>query len=95
MIGGPDSGFFDSNNVPLGGGSPPVEFPITIGVVAAAGYQRVPDTGLGAAVIQTGLATFDQSLLSYIIFAANEETRAARMRRGLGEGDDLGAPACK
>jgi hypothetical protein len=94
MIGGPDSGFFDSQNVPLGGSSYPIEFPITVDM-APAGYVRVADSGLGAAVVQTGLATFDQSLLSYIIFAANEETRAARMRRGLGEGDDLGAPACK
>jgi hypothetical protein len=46
-------------------------------------------------VIQTGLATFDNSLLSYIIFAANEETRAARIRGGLGSADELGAPACK
>ena len=41
-----------------------------------------------------GLTTFDQSLLSYIIFAANEETRAARITRGLST-EDVGAPACK
>jgi hypothetical protein len=94
MIGGRDSGFFDAQNVPLGGTSYPIDFPITVHM-APGGYVRVPDPGLGGAVVQTGLATFDQSLLSYIIFAANEETRAARMRRGMGEGDDLGAPACK
>jgi hypothetical protein len=93
MIGGEDSGFFDSNNVPLGGSSYPIEFPITVNV--AGSYLRVTDSGLGDAIVQTGLSTFDESLLSYIIFAANEETRAARIRRGLGDGDDLGAPACQ
>ena len=52
-------------------------------------------TGRGDSIIQTGLSTFDNSLLSYIIFAAREETRAARFRKGLGGSDDLGAPACK
>jgi hypothetical protein len=93
-IGGVDSGFFDSNNVPLGGAAFPTEFPITVSM-GAAGFLKVIDPGLGAAVVQTGLSVFDESLLSYIIFAANEETRAARIRRGLGEGDDIGAPACK
>jgi hypothetical protein len=56
---------------------------------------RSIDAGRGDSIVQTGLSTFNTSLLSYIIFAANEETRAARIRKGLGEGDDLGAPACK
>ena len=92
MIGSGDSGFFESHNVPLGGGSFPIQFPITVNTGS---FVKVLDQGLGAAVVQTGLSVFDQSLLSYIIFAANEETRASRIRRGLGEGDDLGAPACK
>ena len=51
--------------------------------------------GFASGVVQTGLTTFDDSLLSYVIFAANVETRALRFRTGLGEGDDIGAPACK
>ena len=96
MIGGRNSGFFDSFNVPLGGDSYPKEFPITVSLLGAgASYLRIPDTGLGDGIVQTGLSVFDESLLSYIIFAANEETRAARIRRGAGEGDDLGPAACK
>ena len=96
LIGGPDSGFYDSFNVPLGGGSYPKEFPITVAMLGDPfGYLRVPDLGLGDGIVQTGLSVFDESLLSYIIFAANEETRAARIRRGAGDGDDVGAAACK
>ena len=53
------------------------------------------DAGLAGSIVQTGLVTFDDSLLSYVIFAANMETRASRIRRGLGDSDDIGAPACK
>ncbi|TAK81006.1 MAG: hypothetical protein EPO20_27270 [Betaproteobacteria bacterium] len=96
MIGGRNSGFYDSFNIPLGGASYPKEFPITVSMLGdPAGYLRVPDSGLGDGIVQTGLHVFDESLLSYIIFAANEETRAARIRRGAGEGDDVGAAACK
>jgi hypothetical protein len=96
MIGGRNSGFYDSFNVPLGGDSYPKEFPITVAMLGDPfGYSRVRDLGLGDGIVQTGLSVFDESLLSYIIFAANEETRAARIRRGAGEGDDVGAAACK
>jgi hypothetical protein len=93
MIGGSGSGFFDSENTPLGGEGAPSVFPITVN--AAGGFVRVIDPLRSDAVVQTGLATFNESLLSYIIFAANEETRSARIRRGLSDSDDLGAPACK
>jgi hypothetical protein len=46
------------------------------------------------ASILSGVNLFDESLLSYIIFAANEETRAARIRRGSFGDSDLGPP-CK
>jgi hypothetical protein len=87
MIGSTASGFYDTNDVPITGSV----FPITVNVPITKAF----DPALGDAVVQTGLATFNSSLLSYIIFAANEETRAARIRKGLGAGDDLGAPACQ
>jgi hypothetical protein len=94
MIGGSDSGFFDRNNVDLAGSlAYPQANPITI--TLAGGFLKVLDAGLAGAVVQTGLTTFDNSLLSYVIFAANVETRALRFRRGLGGDDDVGAPACK
>jgi hypothetical protein len=92
MIGGAGTGFFDANNIPLTG---PSGFPLTQPITVNTGaYVREPDLGRGDSVVQTGLTTFDQSLLSYIIFAANEETRAARITRGLST-EDVGAPACK
>jgi hypothetical protein len=93
MIGGDSSGFYDSANSPLGAGTAPLVFPITI--TAPGGFVKALDPSRSDAVVQTGLTTFSESLLSYIIFAANEETRSARIRRGLTDTDDLGAPACK
>jgi hypothetical protein len=94
MIGGSDSGFFDKNNVDLAGSlSYPQAFPIT--VTLAGSFLRIPDTGLAGSVVQTGAATFDDSLLSYTIFAQNDETRTIRIRRGFGDSDDLGVAACR
>jgi hypothetical protein len=93
MIGGADSGFFDANNVNLASSvAYPQSFPIT--VTLAGGYLRVADDGLAGSVVQTGRFTFDESLLSYIIFANNVETRSFGIRKGIGD-DDSGIGACK
>jgi len=100
MIGGSGSGFFataggQTQDLTNGGTIPfPTGGLITVSP-GAGGFVRVVDLARGESAVQSGLSTFNNSLLSYIIFAANEETRAARLRKGLGEGDDLGAPACK
>jgi hypothetical protein len=86
MIGGSGSGIFDANSVPITG----LAFPITI----SATMVSAADTGRSESIVQTGLATFNESLLAYSIFAANEETRSGRIRKGI-EGDDSGAVACK
>ena len=93
LIGGGGSGFFDSQNTPLGGEGAPKVFPITVN--APGGFTREFDLKRSDSLVHTGLTTFNESLLSYIIFAANEETRSARIRRGLSDSDDLGSPACK
>jgi hypothetical protein len=94
MIGGSDSGFFDANNVDLAGSlAYPQAFPITVSL--AGSFQKIFDAGLAGSVVQTGLITFDDSLLSYVIFAANVETRAIRFRRDLADSDDVGAAACR
>jgi hypothetical protein len=80
LVGGPASGLFDANNLPV----PGTAIPITINVPVT----MVPDGLRGDSIIQTGLSTFNNSLLSYIIFAANEETRSARIRRGILFSDD-------
>ena len=76
-----------ANNQPVAGSGEPIDISVPV--------TRDTDSGRGDSIVQTGLATFNNSLLSYIIFAANEETRAARIRKGQGDSDDIGAPACK
>jgi hypothetical protein len=80
LVGGTGSGLFDANNLPVPGSA----LPITINVPVAVG----PDGLRGDSIVQTGLFTFNSSLLSYIIFAANEETRTARIKRGILLTDD-------
>ncbi|MBK8063876.1 MAG: S-layer family protein [Betaproteobacteria bacterium] len=93
MIGGGGSGILDKNEVPLPGTTVPITITFTGG---GSIVTHTPSGGSYApAIIQTGVTTFDESLLSYIIFAANEETRASRIRRGLGADDDLGAATCQ
>ncbi|OGA67351.1 MAG: hypothetical protein A3G83_16010 [Betaproteobacteria bacterium RIFCSPLOWO2_12_FULL_68_20] len=93
MIGGTGSGFYDANNAPLGGNAFPEVFPITV-TFSGGGFAKQIDSSLGDGVVQTGLSAFNESLLAYVIFAANEETRAARIRRGI-TGEELGAAACQ
>jgi hypothetical protein len=93
LIGGSGSGFFDSENTPLGGEGAPKAFPITID--APGGFVRSVDQRRSDSIIHTGLTTFNLSLLNYIIFAANDETQRARVRRGFSDSDDVGSPACK
>jgi hypothetical protein len=92
LIGGAGTGAFSGSPIAL-----PVLSHAT-DPIRISGGGLVKYTPLGAnfadAQLLSGVNLFDESLLSYIIFAANEETRAARIRRGL-EGEDLGAPACK
>jgi hypothetical protein len=68
MVGGSASGFFDADGAPVPGAA----FPIT---VSGGTIARGADPFRGDSVVQTGLSAFNESLLSYIIFAANVETR--------------------
>jgi hypothetical protein len=96
LVGEPaGTGSFDKALIPLDAGGYPGAFPITMSFLNGGQYTKHFDSTLGSGVVQVGRNVFDESLLSYVIFAANEETRAARIRRGLGSGDDLGAPACQ
>ncbi len=91
----PGTGTFDAGLVPLDAGGVPGGFPVTIALPGGGAYSKITDVGLADSVIQVGRNVFDQSLLNYVIFAANEETRTARIRRGIGSDEDLGAPACQ
>lgn len=80
IVGGPASGLFDASNLPVPGSAVPIA--INAPVIYGADSLR------GDSSVQTGLSTFNSSLLSHIIFAANEETRAIRFRSGLQLVDD-------
>jgi hypothetical protein len=84
------SGIFNGQNLELSGASLPIE----INFAGGGGIHKISDPNRSAAYIQTGVRLFDTSLLNYLIFAANEETRTARVRAGLGAGDESNLPAC-
>jgi hypothetical protein len=84
------SGIFNGQNLELSGTSLPIE----INFSGGGGIHKISDPNRSAAYIQTGVKLFDTSLLNYLIFAANEETRTARVRAGLGAGDESNLPAC-
>jgi hypothetical protein len=89
IIGGPGSGLFGARSTQIELGDQ-----IKAAFTRGGGYTLSIDTGLPSAFIEANsLRAFD-SLLGYIIFAANEETRAARIRAGLGASDDSNMPAC-
>jgi hypothetical protein len=62
--------------------------------VGGGSYTLLIDGGLSPAFITANTPRAFDSLLGYIIFAANEETRAGRIRAGLGASDDANMPAC-
>ena len=90
IIGGVGSGIFNGQNLELSGTDLPVQATFTGG----GGLIRITDASRASAYIQTGVNQFDTSLLNYLIFAANEETRTSRVRAGLGGTDDSNLPSC-
>ena len=91
----PDTGLFSGS--PFKQPVPGTAIPITVSFTQGSIFKWAPlGAGIFAdAAVLSGVNLFDSSLLNYIIFAANEETQASRIRRGIGTGDDLGAPACQ
>jgi hypothetical protein len=87
---GLSSGIFNGQNLELDGNDLPIRITFTDGGT----INKISDPGRGSAYIQTGVKLFDTSLLNYLIFAANEETRTSRLRAGLTGGDDSNLPAC-
>jgi hypothetical protein len=89
MIGGAGSGLFGA-----------FDLPITLGDQIKGNFSgggrvsTVNQSGLSSAFITANSPRAYDSLLGYIIFAANEETRAARLRAGLSTSDDSNMPSC-
>ena len=92
IIGGPGSGIFDSFNNPISLAVPPVE----VSFIGGGGYTllQYPTILVAPAYIQSGPSRNFNSLLAYILYAANEETRVTRVRAGVSAKDDTNLPAC-
>ena len=86
------SGLFNGQDEKITGKS----LPIKVNFGGSADFRYVFDNARSSAYIQSGVIPigFDTSLINYLIFAANEETKATRLRAGLGAGDDSSAPSC-
>jgi len=94
MIGGAGTGVFDAANLSLDGTAPPITFVFGQGGVVK--YQPVALAGsiYSPAIVQTGVNSFDENLLRYIIFSQLDAAKADRIRRGLSD-DDIGGAACQ
>jgi hypothetical protein len=89
MIGGAGSGLFG-----FGGVAKQLGDEIKADFVGGGAFTQVLDPSLApATIIANSPRNFD-SLLSYIIFAANQETQAARIRAGQSTTDDSNLPSC-
>ena len=86
------SGLFNGQDEKITGKS----LPIKVNFGGSADFRYAFDNARSSAYIQSGVIPigFDSSLINYLIFAANEETKATRLRAGLGAGDDSSAPSC-
>jgi len=104
LVGGVGSGIFDRNNQPIpipimGDVSSQVRilFPAINGGAGGGRYflDLQSDLTRATAFIQSlSPRGFDDSLMSYIIFAANEETRTGRIRTSTTSMDDASKPSC-
>jgi hypothetical protein len=100
LVGGLGSGLFDRANQPVKlyydiASQVLLLFP---GVNGGAGggtyfWQR-DDTKASAFVQSLSPRGFDESLMAYIIFAANEETRTGRIHTSVSSTDDANKPSC-
>lgn len=89
LVGGAGSGLFGASNAPIGLGDQ------IKGTFTAGGkFSIVGETGISSAFITANSPRSYDGLLGYIIYAANEETRASRTRAGLGASDDSNSPSC-
>jgi hypothetical protein len=100
LAGGIGSGLFDRNNQPIKlyydvSSQVLLLFPAINGGAGGGSYFLNTDVTKATAFIQSlSPRGFDESLMSYIIFAANEETRTGRIRTGISTMDDPSKPSC-
>jgi hypothetical protein len=100
LVGGIGSGIFDRSNQPITlyydvSSQVLLLFPAINGGAGGGSYFLQTDATKATAFIQSlSPRGFDDSLLSYIIFAANQETQAGRIRTGISTMDDSSKPSC-
>jgi hypothetical protein len=100
LVGGLGSGIFDRNNqlIPILSDTASqvrVLFPNLNGGLGGGSYLLHTEPTKATAFVQSASPRgFDDSMLSYIIFAANEETRTGRIRTNVSSMDDSSKPSC-
>jgi hypothetical protein len=101
LVGGTGSGLFDRNNQPIKlyydvSSQVLLLFPAINGGAGGGSYFLHTDTTMKTSAFVQSLSPrgFEDSLMSYIIFAANEETRTGRIRTGVSSTDDMNKPSC-
>ncbi|MCJ7837706.1 MAG: hypothetical protein MUP61_00635, partial [Burkholderiales bacterium] len=100
LLGGAGSGLFDRDNQPITlyydvSSQVLIQFLAINGGAGGGIYFQQTDATRATAFIQSlSPRGFDDSLMAYIIFAANEETRAGRINTGLSNVDDSNKPSC-
>jgi len=100
LQGGLGSGVYDRDNQPIliyfdVSSQVQLLFPAINGGAGGGQYYLQPDSNIASAFIQSSSKRgFNDSLLGYIIFAANEETRTGRIRTGVSNADDSSKPSC-
>ena len=100
LAGGSGSGIFDRNNLPITlfydvSAQVLLLFPAINGGAGGGTYFLQTDLTKASGFVQSlSPRGFDDSLMSYIIFAANEETRTGRIRTGVSNTDDISKPSC-
>ncbi|MFA5915314.1 MAG: hypothetical protein WC830_17345 [Burkholderiales bacterium] len=100
LEGGLGSGLFDRNNLPIKlfydvSSQVLLLFPAINGGAGGGTYFLNTDVTKASAFVQSlSQRGFDDSLLAYIIFAANEETRTGRIHTSVSNADDANKPSC-
>jgi hypothetical protein len=89
IVGGRGSGLFGAQNQAIIFGDE-----IKVFYSGGGTFTTVIDGPMSAAFVQANSPRANESLLRYIIYAANEETRASRARAGIGGADDSNLPSC-
>ncbi len=100
LIGGKGSGLYDRDNQPIElyydvSSQVLLLFPAVNGGAGGGTYVLQEDLAKASAFVQSlSPRGFDDSLMAYVIFAANEETRTGHINTAVSKDDDANKPSC-